>query len=167
MGYLHDGHMALVNRARVETEVVVASIFVNPAQFAAHEDLDTYPQVVFAPPRAAPYVIDSTGALQDTGRDLQLLEAAGVDAVLLPPREELYGACHSIVVDPGADFAQLAEGKARGAHFFRGVATIVTKVCRCQLDYSVCDLHLSSGGGWRSFSTLLGLTKRTSGAARA
>jgi pantoate--beta-alanine ligase len=70
MGYLHDGHMALVRRARRETDIVVATIFVNPTQFGAHEDLDTYPR--------------------DEARDLAQLENAGVDAVLLPTRDGLY-----------------------------------------------------------------------------
>jgi pantoate--beta-alanine ligase len=108
MGYLHDGHLALARAARRECDVVVATIFVNPTQFAAHEDLDTYPQ--------------------DTERDLELLRAAGVDAVLLPARDEVYGAGHSVVVDPGPDFESLAEGAARGGHFFRGVATVVAKL---------------------------------------
>ena len=46
MGFLHDGHMALVRRARAEAGVIVASVFVNPTQFAAHEDFDTYPRVI-------------------------------------------------------------------------------------------------------------------------
>jgi pantoate--beta-alanine ligase len=108
MGYLHDGHMALVHEARQEADVVVASVFVNPMQFAAHEDLGTYPQ--------------------DTARDLQLLEQAGVHAVLLPSKDDLYGAGHTMMIDPGPEFASLAEGKARGPHFFRGVATVVSKL---------------------------------------
>ena len=108
MGYLHDGHLALARRARRECDVVVATIFVNPTQFAAHEDLGTYPR--------------------DPERDLELLHGAGVDAVLLPTSDEIYGAGHTIAVEPGPDFSSLAEGAARGAHFFRGVATVVTKL---------------------------------------
>jgi pantoate--beta-alanine ligase len=108
MGYLHDGHLALARSARRECDVVVATIFVNPTQFAAHEDLGTYPR--------------------DPERDLELLHGAGVDAVLLPESDEIYGAGHTIAVEPGPDFSSLAEGAARGAHFFRGVATVVTKL---------------------------------------
>ena len=72
MGYLHDGHLSLARHARAENETVVATIFVNPMQFAAHEDLDTYPR--------------------DSERDLALLESVGVDAVLMPPRDEVYDA---------------------------------------------------------------------------
>jgi hypothetical protein len=108
MGYLHDGHMSLAHAARRENDVVVATIFVNPTQFAAHEDLDTYPQ--------------------DTESDLAMLEAAGVDAVLVPSRDDIYSPGHTVVVDPGPAFETLAEGAARGGHFFRGVGTVVTKL---------------------------------------
>ena len=108
MGYLHDGHISLARAARRENDVVVATIFVNPAQFAAHEDLDTYPQ--------------------NTEGDLAMLEAAGVDAVLVPSRGDISSPGHTIVVDPGPAFETLAEGKARGGHFFRGVGTVVAKL---------------------------------------
>ena len=108
MGYLHDGHLALARAARRECDAVVATVFVNPTQFAAHEDLGTYPR--------------------DPQRDLELLRRAGVDAVLLPASDEIYGAGHTVAVEPGPDFSSLAEGGARGAHFFRGVATVVTKL---------------------------------------
>ena len=71
MGFLHDGHMALVNQARRNNDIVIASLFVNPTQFAAHEDFDTYPQ--------------------DMQRDRQLLADAGVDIVLEPLACEIYG----------------------------------------------------------------------------
>ncbi|HEV2238638.1 MAG TPA: pantoate--beta-alanine ligase, partial [Ktedonobacterales bacterium] len=72
MGYLHAGHLALARRARVETEQVVASIFVNPAQFAPTEDLSRYPR--------------------NLPGDLALLEAGGVDTVFVPVATDIYPA---------------------------------------------------------------------------
>ncbi|HEY6414609.1 MAG TPA: pantoate--beta-alanine ligase, partial [Acidimicrobiales bacterium] len=70
MGYLHDGHLALMRRARAETDVVVASIFVNPLQFGAGEDLEAYPS--------------------DLDRDGRLAEAAGVDVLFVPSADEMF-----------------------------------------------------------------------------
>lgn len=70
MGYLHEGHLSLVERARAENERTVVSIFVNPAQFNDPSDLEKYPV--------------------DLDRDLAMLEKAGVDAVFLPQRAEVY-----------------------------------------------------------------------------
>jgi pantoate--beta-alanine ligase len=107
MGYLHEGHLSLVRLARSRCESVVASIFVNPTQFAPTEDLATYPR--------------------DLDRDLQLLEAEGVDVVLTPSKnEELYPSGFDTWVEVGA-IAHRLEGASRPTHF-RGVATIVTKL---------------------------------------
>src|SRR5438034_8728180 len=70
MGAFHEGHLALFRAARAENDVVVASLFVNPAQFGANEDLVAYPR--------------------DEGHDAELAEAAGVDILFAPSAEELY-----------------------------------------------------------------------------
>lgn len=106
MGALHDGHISLMKRAKGETDIVVASIFVNPTQFSLGEDLDKYPRTFDA--------------------DMQIMKGAGVDFVFAPTLEEIYKRnvlCH---VEP-SDFSDISEGKAR-PDFFRGVATIVCKL---------------------------------------
>ncbi len=106
MGALHAGHMALVGAARTQCDRVVASIFVNPKQFAANEDLGSYPR-----PEAA---------------DLDLLRAAGVDLAFVPAAPEIYPPRFSTLVRVGG----LSEGLC-GAHragHFDGVATVVAKL---------------------------------------
>ncbi len=107
MGYLHAGHLALAHRARVETERVIASVFVNPTQFAPSEDLSRYPR--------------------NLPGDLALLEAAGVDAVFVPQVEAIYPAGFATYVTPGGTLAERLEAASRPTHF-RGVATVVTKL---------------------------------------
>ena len=104
MGALHDGHRALLERARAECASVVASIFVNPTQFGPAEDFARYPR--------------------DEAGDLAILESAGVDVVLVPPVEEIYPAGAGTTIDVGP-IAEPLEGAARPGHF-RGVATVVT-----------------------------------------
>lgn len=106
MGALHKGHLALISQARDENDAVIASIFVNPTQFAPTEDLSTYPN-----PRE---------------RDLELLERAGVDVVFMPTPDVMYLPYHqtTVVVD---EVSAGLEGASRPDHF-RGVATIVTKL---------------------------------------
>lgn len=106
MGYLHDGHLSLVERARALAPVVAASIFVNPAQFAANEDLSRYPR--------------------DPERDLAKLKAAGVACVYMPDVEDVYPPGFASAVDVGPIATKL-EGKFRPGHF-RGVATVVCKL---------------------------------------
>lgn len=106
MGFLHAGHLSLVERAKVECGAVAVSIFVNPAQFGAGEDLARYPR--------------------DLQRDLAMLREAGVDLVLAPAPEELYPPGFSSRVEVGA-LAERLEGAARPGHF-AGVATIVAKL---------------------------------------
>lgn len=106
MGYLHQGHTTLVDRARAETDVVVTSIFVNPLQFAPTEDLARYPR--------------------DLPRDCALLEAHRCDIVFAPAVEEMYPRPMETVVDVTA-LSGLLEGERRPGHF-RGVATVVAKL---------------------------------------
>ncbi|WP_116131338.1 pantoate--beta-alanine ligase [Tropicimonas sp. IMCC34043] len=106
MGYLHAGHMELVERAARETDRVVVSIFVNPTQFGDPRDLDLYPR--------------------DTDHDLAMLRAAGVAAVFLPEVAEIYPAGAETFVET-TRLANMLHGAVRPGHF-RGVATVVTKL---------------------------------------
>lgn len=106
MGYLHEGHLTLVARARAENAVSIVSIFVNPLQFGANEDLARYPR--------------------DLARDQALLEAAGVDFLFAPSVADMYPRPMETVVDVPKLGSEL-EGAARPGHF-AGVATVVTKL---------------------------------------
>ncbi len=106
MGYLHEGHLALVRQARNENSIVVVSIFVNPTQFGPREDLASYPR--------------------DVDRDLQLLEEQKTDVVFMPSDEEMYPPGFSSWVDVEKVTERL-EGGSRPGHF-RGVATVVSKL---------------------------------------
>jgi len=106
MGYLHQGHLTLAQRARAENEIVVASIFVNPTQFGPREDFTQYPR--------------------DPERDLALLEKENVDLVFMPSAEGMYPEGFSSWVDVEKVTERL-EGATRPGHF-RGVATVVAKL---------------------------------------
>jgi pantoate--beta-alanine ligase len=106
MGYLHEGHLSLVKRARVENDHVAVSIFVNPTQFGPTEDLAAYPR--------------------DLDRDLRLLEALDVDLVFNPSPEVMYPANYQTYVTI-EDVTKYLEGASRPGHF-RGVATVVVKL---------------------------------------
>ena len=107
MGYLHEGHLYLVGKAREENDILTASIFVNPAQFGPHEDLASYPR--------------------DLPHDLTVLENLGVDIVFVPSPDEMYPPGFVTYVDPTGLLVNEAEGAFRPGHF-RGVATIVLKL---------------------------------------
>eukprot|EP00128_Syssomonas_multiformis_P000910 Colp12_sorted_trinity150504_noHs@25301 len=113
MGCLHDGHLSLVRQAKAENKKVIASIFVNPSQFAPHEDFDAYPRPV-----------DS---------DLEMLRKEGVDAVFLPTVREMYSGTSPNADDNNGTFvtvrgkSHMLEGSVR-PHFFTGVATVVCKL---------------------------------------
>ncbi|MGZ4316287.1 MAG: pantoate--beta-alanine ligase [Gaiellaceae bacterium] len=104
MGAFHEGHLALFRAAREDSEAVVASLFVNPTQFAANEDLTRYPR--------------------DEARDAKLAEAAGIDILFAPSVEEMYPNGYATWVDVEETGA---EGSARPNHF-RGVATVCLKL---------------------------------------
>ncbi|MGQ9692346.1 MAG: pantoate--beta-alanine ligase [Thermaceae bacterium] len=107
MGYLHRGHLALVERARAENAFVAVSIFVNPLQFGPQEDYARYPR--------------------DLERDARLLEEAGVDLLFAPEVEEMYPAGFSTGVSVEGPLTALWEGAVRPGHF-RGVTTAVAKL---------------------------------------
>ena len=106
MGALHAGHLSLVQAARERSDVVVATIFVNPTQFGPREDFGKYPRTLEA--------------------DLQALAEAGCDWVLVPQQGDMYPPGFSTYVEPPA-VAQPLEGQRRPGHF-RGVATVVLKL---------------------------------------
>lgn len=106
MGYLHAGHLSLVERARQECASVVVSIFVNPLQFGPGEDLNRYPR--------------------DLERDLHLLEPLAPDLVWMPEPEDLYPLGYQTHVDV-EKLTMSLEGAVRPGHF-RGVATVVAKL---------------------------------------
>jgi pantoate--beta-alanine ligase len=106
MGALHEGHASLVRASVAENDVTVVSIFVNPAQFAPHEDFDKYPRTFDA--------------------DVQLVEGIGASAVYAPTARTMYPSGYQTYVEVMRLTEHLC-GKSR-PHFFRGVATVVTKL---------------------------------------
>jgi len=106
MGYLHEGHMSLVRKAKSENKTVVVSIYVNPTQFGPKEDLSKYPR--------------------DMKRDLAMLEKEGTDIVFFPSDKEIYPAGYDtwVIVE---NLTKPLEGDSRPTHF-RGVTTIVNKL---------------------------------------
>ncbi len=106
MGFLHEGHLSLVRASRERSDHTVVSIFVNPAQFAPHEDFADYPR--------------------DMDRDLALLEREGVDTVFVPPGAALYPEGYATYVEVHGLQDRLC-GRSRPV-FFRGVCTVVLKL---------------------------------------
>ncbi len=106
MGYLHEGHKSLIDRAVKENDRVVVSIFVNPIQFGPTEDLESYPR--------------------DLNADSRLVENAGASLIFAPQPEDMYAADFSTYVQVNEVSEQLC-GKTRPVHF-RGVCTVVSKL---------------------------------------
>src|SRR5436190_6998403 len=106
MGAFHEGHLSLFRAARAENDAVVVSLFVNPAQFAAGEDLERYPR--------------------NEDRDAQLAEEAGVDVLFVPALQEIYPPGFQTWVEV-EEVGNVLEGEHRPGHF-RGVATICLKL---------------------------------------
>jgi len=106
MGFLHEGHLSLIRRAREDCDRIVVSIFVNPTQFGQNEDLSKYPR--------------------DIDRDLKLIEPLGTDLVWMPTPEIMYPDGFQTWVEVGTITTPL-EGAMRPGHF-RGVTTVVSKL---------------------------------------
>ncbi len=116
MGALHEGHLSLVKIASETAQRTVVSIFVNPAQFAPHEDFDSYPR--------------------EREKDMQKLAAYDVDLIFAPPRDEVYPDDFSTHIEVQG----LNEGlcSATRPHFFGGVATVVAKLLnQCRPDWAI------------------------------
>lgn len=107
MGYLHQGHMALVGEARQSCDKVVVSIFVNPIQFGVGEDYEDYPR--------------------DLAKDSQLLEAGGVDVLFAPAVTEMYPPGYNTFVEVEGEISTKLCARSRPGHF-RGVTTVVSKL---------------------------------------
>jgi pantoate--beta-alanine ligase len=107
MGALHDGHLSLIRRARADCDVVVVSLFVNPAQFNDAGDLSSYPR--------------------DEARDAALAAEAGADVLFAPPAEEVYPPGFSTTVSVSG-LTEVLEGAHRGKQHFDGVTTVVAKL---------------------------------------
>ncbi len=107
MGALHEGHLSLIGRAREQCDRVVVSLFVNPAQFNEHSDLDRYPR--------------------SEQRDAALAREAGADVLFAPSVEEVYPPGFATAVEVFG-LTETLEGASRGAEHFRGVTTVVTKL---------------------------------------
>ena len=106
MGYLHEGHLSLVRRAKEDNPSVAVSIFANPTQFAPEEDLASYPK--------------------DIDRDLELLNSEGVDLVWIPAVDTMYPEGYQTWIEVDR-LSSILEGSYRPTHF-RGVATVVAKL---------------------------------------
>lgn len=107
MGFLHEGHLALMERARQENDLVVTSVFVNPTQFGPNEDLEAYPR--------------------NPGKDQALMAGVGVDVAFFPAVETLYPSGYSTFVNVEGSLTLGLCGASRPGHF-KGVATIVAKL---------------------------------------
>ena len=107
MGYLHEGHSSLIRRSTAECDVTAVTVFVNPLQFGANEDLSSYPR--------------------DLDRDVAIAEGAGAVVVFAPPVEEMYPGGPVLTSIHVAEVSEGMEGASRPGHF-DGVATVVAKL---------------------------------------
>ncbi len=133
MGYLHDGHLALVERGRELADLTVATIFVNPTQFGPHEDLARYPR--------------------DEEGDLAKLTAAGVDAVFVPARDAIYPPGFDTYVVP-EELAKGLCGASRPGHF-RGVCTVVALLFRI----TKCDVAVFGEKDYQQLAVIRRMAK--------
>jgi pantoate--beta-alanine ligase len=110
MGSFHEGHLSLMRRARQDCDIVVVSLFVNPAQFGPGEDLDSYPR--------------------DERRDAEAAEAEGIDLLWAPETDEVYPEGFGTAVEVDEHLTGVLEGdpEQRGPSHFRGVTTVVAKL---------------------------------------
>lgn len=110
MGSFHNGHLSLMRQARLDCDLVVVSLFVNPTQFGPGEDLDAYPR--------------------DDARDIEVAEGEGVDLLWAPEANEVYGEGFGTTVEVDAGLTGVLEGdpESRGPSHFRGVTTVVAKL---------------------------------------
>lgn len=113
MGFLHEGHLSLVKKAKESADTVVVSIFVNPAQFAPNEDFTKYPR--------------------DEEKDKKLLQNEGVDCVFIPSAEEMYPKEFQTYVEV-TGLTKGLEGQLRPTHF-KGVTTVVTMLFNCVMPH--------------------------------
>jgi pantoate--beta-alanine ligase len=109
MGYLHEGHVSIVRRARTDDDYAVVSIFVNPTQFGPNEDFERYPR--------------------DEARDLAKLESEGVDTVFTPNVKEMYPPGFDDWIEVSGPVTERLEGQHRPGHF-QGVTTVVARLFR-------------------------------------
>jgi len=107
MGFLHEGHLSLMKRAKKENDIVIVSIFVNPTQFGPNEDLASYPR--------------------DLERDMALCESVGVDLIFNPTVEEMYPEGYSTYVNCEGTITATLCGASRAGHF-KGVTSVVSKL---------------------------------------
>ena len=133
MGALHDGHLSPVERSRAENDCTLATIFVNPTQFNDPEDLSSYPRTV--------------------ERDLELLEAAGVDFALLPRAEDMYRDGFRYRVTE-RDLSTILEGRHRPGHF-TGVMTVVLKL----LNIAAAERAYFGEKDWQQLSLVRGMVE--------
>lgn len=107
MGYLHDGHKSLIEKSSAQNDITIVSVFVNPTQFGANEDLDTYPR--------------------DLNHDKVVAADGGADVIFHPTPADMYPAGYGTYVSVDSDITKILCGKSRPIHF-RGVTTVVNKL---------------------------------------